>query len=287
MGRTENPVDRTIAAVADLADYQRTLRAAAGLTYTELASATGVPATTLRRAASGRCVPDVNVVLAAVTACGGTPRQARTLWKKARYHQRLAHNPRPASPTWPLVRDKADLAAALVEMYEQAGAPPVAMLEQRAGLGRLGHSTAHRIINRQTLPAHLGQLEAFLDALQVENFVRRQQVLRAWDRVSGIRSRRVARGWQRELNQIITQQDLTVALAKLRIQAGTPSHQEIASFLPAPLGRQSVASVLRGDQTSPATFEAILTALDVQPEELQPWIDAWDRVMARLRGRAA
>lgn len=122
MGRTENPVDRTLKAVAELAEFQRLCRTTAGLTYAELATVTGVPETTLRRAASGRGVPSRDVVVTAVTGCGGSDKRATELWKKARYYQRLADSPRRPAPALHLARDKGDLSAALAELYEENGA---------------------------------------------------------------------------------------------------------------------------------------------------------------------
>lgn len=65
MGRKENPVVRDVPAVGRLADFQRAWRATAGLTYEDLAHATGWSAATLRNAASGRRPPRRDV--------GGTP----------------------------------------------------------------------------------------------------------------------------------------------------------------------------------------------------------------------
>jgi hypothetical protein len=41
-------------------------------------------------------------------------------------------------------------------------------MEKRSGAGCLGHSTAARIINRQTLPADRDQPEAFLHAIDLQ-----------------------------------------------------------------------------------------------------------------------
>lgn len=95
MGRKEKPVKPTIVTeVGKLARFQREWRRRAGRSYDDLAKTTGVPATTLRRAASGTCVPRLKVVRAVVTECGGPADEAYELWKRARYHQRLLDKPR-------------------------------------------------------------------------------------------------------------------------------------------------------------------------------------------------
>lgn len=183
MGRTQNAVATAVAAVGELAELQRMWKQKAGLSYDGLAAATGISATTLRRAASGAVVPRQAVVLAAVTACGGPRDLATAAWKKARYQQRLADTPRRPAPALRLVRDEADLSAALVELYELAGAPSLALMEERAGKGRLGHSTAARIVSRQSLPADLAQLMAFLDAVELRMTSQRRRWIQAWHRV--------------------------------------------------------------------------------------------------------
>ncbi|MEU0187067.1 helix-turn-helix transcriptional regulator [Streptomyces sp. NPDC006207] len=185
MGRTTKPVVSTIPAVGKLADYQRQLRARAGLTYDQLAALTGLSATTLRDAANGKKPPPKpTTVVAAVTACGGSAQVATDLWREARYHHRLKDNPRPPAPALRLVRSEADLSAALVELYEKAGAPTMAAMEEQAGgHGRLGHSTAHRIVTRRTLPGTRQQLEAFLDAVDLKQPAARRRWLQTWDRV--------------------------------------------------------------------------------------------------------
>ncbi|MFJ8086312.1 helix-turn-helix domain-containing protein [Streptomyces sp. NPDC096205] len=181
MGRTENPVVRKVPAVGRLADFQRTWRATAGLTYEDLARATGWSAATLRNAASGRRPPRRDVVRDAVTHCGGPEQETIDLWRQARYHQRLADRPRPQAPAAHLVRTVVDLAALVEELYEKNGAPSMSEMEHRTD-GRLGHSTAHRLVTKRTIPADRDQFAAFLDAVEVHEPLR-SQCVQAWDRV--------------------------------------------------------------------------------------------------------
>ncbi|MFE0631566.1 helix-turn-helix domain-containing protein [Streptomyces sp. NPDC058864] len=283
MGRPENPVIRTIPAVGKLADYQRDCRTRAGLTYDQLAAVTGLTPTTLRRAASGAIVPPLDVVLHAVTACGGTTQEATELWKDARYDQRLKDNPRPSAPALRLVRSEADLSAALVELYEKAGAPSMALMEQRAGgHGRLGHSTAHRIVTRQTLPASRDQLVAFLDAVELKRPAARRRWLQAWDRVMGRSAGYLPdtiRGPRPDL--VTTPRDLINELDKRRITLGHKAQDN-------PLQRQRLTHALTSPPSlvpSSVMFEKYLTTLGINhPDERPMWMAAWDRAVA---GRGA
>ncbi|MEU2625274.1 helix-turn-helix transcriptional regulator [Streptomyces sp. NPDC007157] len=56
-----------------LAEHLRGLRRAAGVTYTELALRTPYSAAHLKRAASGKSLPSLNLVTAYATACAGKP----------------------------------------------------------------------------------------------------------------------------------------------------------------------------------------------------------------------
>ncbi|MGW7362437.1 hypothetical protein ACWGI8_03190 [Streptomyces sp. NPDC054841] len=129
-----------------------------------------MPASTLRRAASGGEVPRLPVVRAAIIACGGPVDDAVALWKQARYHQRLRDTPRDPVPPPELVWSRAEMKAALVELYERDGAPALEKLESRAGSnGELPHSTAARIVKGLKLPGTRAQFEAYLTAVEVED----------------------------------------------------------------------------------------------------------------------
>ncbi len=171
MGRHENPIDSTNPELARLAVWLRNLRNTARLTNRELADRTGLHATTLQRAASGRSVPRRQVVCAYARACGDETDHIETLWKAARRHEcrtRQSDGAVSAAPLPELVLDVADLSAALVALWESSGAPPLRMMEARAGaFGVLSRSTAHRIISRRTVPRSATQFEAFLRACEL------------------------------------------------------------------------------------------------------------------------
>ncbi|MFD8079496.1 helix-turn-helix domain-containing protein [Streptomyces sp. NPDC059718] len=274
MGRHENPVADAVPAVTDLAALQRTWRERAGWTYDELAAVTGVPASTLRRAASGRGVPPQDVVRIAVAACGGPAEQIPKMWRKARYQQRLADKPRELAPALELVRTKGELSAAIVELYERNGAPPVMLMEKRVGRVRLGHSTAHRIVTRQTLPSDRGQFEAFLAALEIVPRLRRRWLL-AWDQVMSRPSRTshaTIPHWRMWENPwpFTTEAELAAQVTELWVAAGAPSMSELSArnrFL----GPSAVRSVLRGSPPNRAIFQAFLRALDLSERDWPAW----------------
>ncbi|GGZ97143.1 hypothetical protein GCM10010371_66260 [Streptomyces subrutilus] len=165
MGRPELPVDHTVPARGELAAALRGLRAAAGLTYDELAVRTGLSAATLKRAASGRYVPAWETVTAITEVCGDLHRDVGQLWQRARVAQRgrLKDLPRPASPE--LITNAGALSEALVYFYEWAGGLPLRRLQELAGEAYfLPVSTAARIVGRQALPVSRQQCIAFLTA---------------------------------------------------------------------------------------------------------------------------
>ncbi|MEU2856773.1 helix-turn-helix domain-containing protein [Streptomyces syringium] len=186
MGRRENPVSTRNAELLRLAEWLREQRELAGLTYRQLAGRAGYHATTLQRAASGATVPKLGVVLAYARACEASPDHARILWKRARFKQaRGRHGPRARqAPPAALVRDFADLSAALLHLYERAGSPPLRSMERAAGgYGALPRSTAHRILHKQTVPHSPAQFMAYLDACEVPESEQEQWVeaySRAW-----------------------------------------------------------------------------------------------------------
>ncbi|MGW4034563.1 helix-turn-helix domain-containing protein [Streptomyces sp. NPDC004838] len=151
-----------------------------GLTFAELAArtadledTTAVSASTLKRAAAPRTVPQEHVVTAYVRACGATPedeRDALKLWRAARAEDRgiLATLQAPSVTS---IRTHADLAAALAAAYERAGAPPLRVVQDRAttdeadGALLLPLTTAWRITRREGQgPVNWTQCEAFLRA---------------------------------------------------------------------------------------------------------------------------
>ncbi|MER6774940.1 helix-turn-helix transcriptional regulator [Streptomyces bacillaris] len=165
MGRIEKEIATTSPALRELVQWLRDRRAAARLTYRELADATGLHATTLQRVASGRTVPMLERVLAYAWACGARGYDAHLLWLKARRERvRAGGSGRPA-PSPALVGDLAELSAALRGLYEDVGGPSLRLMEVRAGsFGSLPRSAAHRIVSKQSVPRDLKQLQAFLRA---------------------------------------------------------------------------------------------------------------------------
>ncbi|MEV7253489.1 helix-turn-helix domain-containing protein [Streptomyces cyaneofuscatus] len=169
MGRTEKKIETTNTALRDLVKWLRAARYAARLTYRELAVRTGLHATTLQRAASGDSVPALKVVLAYARGCDMLVEDARLQWKRARREQARSgrRSGRPV-PTPALVSDRAELSSALRALYEDAGAPTLRVMEERAGaFGSLPRSSAHRIVNKQAVPRDRDQLQAFLLACEV------------------------------------------------------------------------------------------------------------------------
>ncbi|GAA1376600.1 multiprotein-bridging factor 1 family protein [Streptomyces beijiangensis] len=170
MGRTEKEIVTTNTALRDLAEWLRDQRARAGLTYRELAERAGVHATTLQRVASGDSIPRLMPVLAFARGCDARPEDARSLWLKARTEHARSGAPysRQPAPAPVLIRDFADLSAALRELYEAAGAPSQRTMEVRAGgFGALPRSSAYRIVNKLTVPHCLEQFQAYLRACEV------------------------------------------------------------------------------------------------------------------------
>ncbi|MEV6535937.1 helix-turn-helix transcriptional regulator [Streptomyces sp. NPDC051639] len=170
MCRPEKPITTSNSALRDLQEWLREQRARTGQGYRTLSVRAGCHATTLQRAASGTSVPKLQTVLHYARACDASPDEARHLWKRARCEEsRLARRGRgQPAPRKELIRDFADLGAALVDLYEVAGSPTLRTMEQRAGgFGALPRSTAHRIVNRQTIPHNLPQFQAYLRACEV------------------------------------------------------------------------------------------------------------------------
>lgn len=168
MGRPEKAITTSNMALRRLAEWLRMQRVWAGLTYRELADRAGLHATTLQRAASGASVPRLTPVLAYAQACDAPPEEARRLWRQARREHVRDQHGRHSAPSPRLVRDFADLSAALRDVYEQAGAPPLRTMEKRAGdFGVLPRSSAHRMVNKQMVPHTLEQFRGFLRACDV------------------------------------------------------------------------------------------------------------------------
>lgn len=181
MGRRELPIDnRASQPLRELAQWLRDQRK--GIPYRVLAERTDLNATTLSRAASGALLPRRAVVAAFAKACGASPDPALALWKRARREERRAlRGPALSAPRPHLIRDFADLAAALAELYEDAGAPPYRELEKAGPYGVLPVSTARRITRKEALPRTQEQLVAFLEGCGVPAR-RHKEWIEAWER---------------------------------------------------------------------------------------------------------
>ncbi|MER6342338.1 helix-turn-helix transcriptional regulator [Streptomyces tendae] len=170
MCRPEKPLTTANRALRELQEWLRDQRARARQGYRALAVRAGCHATTLQRAASGETVPKLQTVLNYARACDASPEEARRLWRNARYEQTRQTRPgrgRPV-PRPEYVYDFVDLSAAVQDLYEKAGSPPLRTLELRAGgFGNLPRSTAHRIVTKQAMPHSLQQFQAYLRACEV------------------------------------------------------------------------------------------------------------------------
>lgn len=181
MGRPERPVTTSSKALSDLALWLREQRARSGRTYRELAIRTKCTATTLQRAASGNTVPTRATVLSYARACDASAEVALKLWKAARY-EAAAGGRRGRVPKPDLIWDPAELSRALVDLYLRAGAPPLRLMEIRAGgLGVLPRSAAHRIVKGLTIPFYSSQFKGFLKACEVPEHEHEKWVA-AWGR---------------------------------------------------------------------------------------------------------
>ncbi|MFJ8078869.1 helix-turn-helix domain-containing protein [Streptomyces sp. NPDC096176] len=219
---------------AVLASLLTALRESAGLTYAALAARTArmsVSATTLKRAAGGIDVPQEATVTTFLRGCDAdafTEQVLMAAWRAARAEQRgrLASLHAPAVEN---IRTPADLSAALAAAYEEAGAPPLRVLQERAGIeGTAGSSllpmtTAWRITCRKARrPTDWRQCEAFLRGCGITG-PRLNPWRQAWDRaqshtmrspeataaierrlLNGARARRVAEPLQRLLAALPT-----------------------------------------------------------------------------------
>ncbi|MFB8760695.1 hypothetical protein [Streptomyces nigra] len=163
---------------AQLIDLLAALKVRSRLTYAQMAARTAgledtdaVPTTTLKRALDPHAVPKEYVVTAFVRACGAAIEEERDVlkvWRAARAEDRgiLAAL---RAPSVSATRTRADFRAALVAAYERAGAPPLRVLQDRAGTDEvdgdvlLPRTTAWRITRREGQgPVSWTQCEAFL-----------------------------------------------------------------------------------------------------------------------------
>lgn len=83
MSRPEKPIDPG-SPLADFALGLRELRYKRSLTYREMTEIANFGVTALSRAAAGRSLPTLDVTLAYVSACDGSPEEWRARWDQAR-----------------------------------------------------------------------------------------------------------------------------------------------------------------------------------------------------------
>ncbi|GAA2251551.1 hypothetical protein GCM10010232_44520 [Streptomyces amakusaensis] len=187
-GRRENPIRTSNRALVTLAQWLRDQRAARGWSYAQLASRAGCHATTLQRAASGRAVPSARSVKEYARACGASVDAAMELWVAARRAERRGVTSGRA-PDPQEIEDIDALRAGLLELHASAGRPSMREMERRAGgLGRLPHSTAHRIVLGRTVPRDERQLIGYLTACRTAEAAH-QPWITAWRRALGLGTR--------------------------------------------------------------------------------------------------
>ncbi|MFH9400772.1 BTAD domain-containing putative transcriptional regulator [Streptomyces sp. NPDC017638] len=182
MGRKEKPIASSNRALVSLARWLRDQRSNSGCSYAELASRVGLHPTTLQRAASGQSVPTERSVRAYAIACGASVDTAMDLWRQARRGRLRGTGT--ASPSPQDIDGVEMLRAGLRELHELAGRPSVRVMEERAGAGRLPHSTAHRILLGRTVPRDAHQMTGFLAACLVASSDHPAWVA-AWQRACG------------------------------------------------------------------------------------------------------
>ncbi|MFE7439356.1 helix-turn-helix domain-containing protein [Streptomyces chartreusis] len=196
MARPEAPVDHTVPELGELAELLRSLRREAGLTYTELAVDTGCSASALKRAASGRTLPDVNVAFWYALYCL-TARDRRLneeglrgvilRWREAKEAVGKAKRAVRRSSVVPkpqLARDKADLSGALRDAWARAGRPSTRAVE-KASSGQVPRSTASVISSAHTVPRDFRQYIAYLRVCEIKGSTLKPWIL-AWFKIVGV-----------------------------------------------------------------------------------------------------
>jgi hypothetical protein len=202
MGRPEKPVDRTIPQLGKLADFLRDFKSKSGHTYEDMAKHTRYSSATLKRAASGKSLPQEDVVGVYIEICARNfwwsvedvtawKLHGKKLWRTAKH---AVKNPKQSlpRPRPEYVCDEAGLSRALRDLHAWAGHPSALKMEKHAGgFGRLPHSTVHRIVRAETLPASENQLIAFLEACELATDEQQREWLIAWRKAMAHRSERV------------------------------------------------------------------------------------------------
>lgn len=170
--------------MGELALWLRAQRRLAGMTYSQLAAHTGFSATSLSRAAGGERLPSLAVVEAFAQGCGGDPRKAAALWRRARYtaHQKT-HDEEQVAMLPDYIRSFAQLRAAVLDLYRRAGSPSLRRLEATADgrYGGLPRSSVSRLLRGQAIPRK-DLLIAFVRACSASGDVETGVWEGAWER---------------------------------------------------------------------------------------------------------
>ncbi|MFJ1704276.1 helix-turn-helix domain-containing protein [Kitasatospora sp. NPDC088346] len=166
MGRSKDSVAES-APHYELAQWLRSLRRTAGLTYRQMAELIGrhgCSAVTLSRADGGTQLPRRTVVEAYAAACGASRREARLRWERAAVRTGGGRDrPRPPTPgpaprgrRLEFVYEPAHLLEAMHRLRLTAGRPSLRELQDRArsrGLGPLPRSTLADVLAGVRMPS--------------------------------------------------------------------------------------------------------------------------------------
>ncbi|GAA5216823.1 helix-turn-helix domain-containing protein [Streptomyces thinghirensis] len=197
MARPEAPVDHTVPELGKFAELLRSLRRQAGWTYAEMAAETAVSAATLKRAASGKHLPNLTVTIQYAASCitrlpdpdALVGASVMALWQKAatavdeakRTGHRSTVLPKPQ-----YVRDEGDLSGALRDAWAWSGRPSTRCVE-KASNGQVPRSTANVIVSARGVPRDFRQYAAYLRACRVTGKTL-EPWIQAWFKVRGIPS---------------------------------------------------------------------------------------------------
>lgn len=197
MARPEAPVDHTVPELGKFAELLRSLRRQAGWTYAEMAAETAVSAATLKRAASGKHLPNLTVTIQYAASCitrlpdpdalVGT--SVIALWQKAATavdEAKRAGHRSTVLPKPQYVRDEGDLSGALRDAWAWSGRPSTRCVE-KASNGHVPRSTANVIASAHGVPRDFRQYIAYLRACRVTGKTL-EPWLRAWFKVRGVPS---------------------------------------------------------------------------------------------------
>ncbi|WP_109036373.1 helix-turn-helix domain-containing protein [Streptomyces rubrogriseus] len=251
MARSENPIPSCSRSLLALVTWLRNGRAAAALTYEQLASRCEFSADTLARAASGRSVPqNPAVVLAYAAACGLSTKEAERLWKHARRDEARAQgvfSGHRSGVHISVVKDFADLHSALVDLHHDDGRPPLRSLDARVGgLGRLPHSTVGRVLKGSSTPSRQF-VAAFAEACNV----RRSELAewtKAWDRAdadrrsSRLRSRKPDPASRLVFHDRVTPRDLQLLMSEMEASSRKAPALKLTVHVPAPASPEGEAT---------------------------------------------